>query len=67
VLLALSLGAAGIYTALVAVGFWETVVNILVVAGAIYAFAIQRFESSRRRSSVFDSERTWRVGSVRNK
>lgn len=47
VLLTVSLGAAGIiYAALVAVGYWGTVANILVVAGAFYAFVIQRFEQT---------------------
>jgi hypothetical protein len=45
VLLGMSLGAAGIYCALVAVGYWETVANVLIIAGAFYAFVIQRFES----------------------
>lgn len=40
----LSLGAAGLYTALVAVGYWETVYQVLLTAGAFYAFVIQRFE-----------------------
>jgi hypothetical protein len=43
-LLVLSLCAAGLYTALVATGYWETVYQVLLVAGAIYAFVIQRFE-----------------------
>jgi hypothetical protein len=45
VLLAISLTAAGLYYALVAVGYWETVGNVLIVAGTFYAFVIQRFES----------------------
>ncbi|HET9878866.1 MAG TPA: hypothetical protein VFQ81_06140 [Candidatus Limnocylindria bacterium] len=45
VLLAISLAAAGLYCALVAVGYWETVANVLLIAGAFYAFVIQRFES----------------------
>lgn len=45
VLLAVSLGAAGLYCALVAVGYWETIAKILVIAGAFYTFVIQRFES----------------------
>ena len=44
ILLAVSLGAAGIYAALVAVGYWTTVASILVYAGAFYAFVVQRFE-----------------------
>jgi hypothetical protein len=46
ILLGISLGAAGLYCALVAVGYWETVANVLLVAGAFYAFIIQRFEGS---------------------
>lgn len=46
VLLGVSLGAAGLYCALVAVGYWETVANVLIIAGAFYAFVIQRFEST---------------------
>jgi hypothetical protein len=30
---------------LVAVGYWETIAKILVIAGAFYTFVIQRFES----------------------
>lgn len=44
VLLVMCVGAAGLYTALVSVGYWETVANILMVAGAFYTFVIQRFE-----------------------
>ena len=42
----LSLGAAGVYTALVAAGYWETVCQVLVTAGAFYAFVIPGFEGS---------------------
>jgi hypothetical protein len=45
ILLGVSLGAAGLYCALVAVGYWETVANVLIIAGAFYLFVIQRFES----------------------
>ena len=45
VLLGISLGAAGINCALVAVDYWETVANVLIIAGACYAFVIQRFEA----------------------
>jgi hypothetical protein len=31
---------------LVAVGYWETVANVLVIAGAFYAFVIQRFDDA---------------------
>jgi hypothetical protein len=44
ILLGISLAAAGIYCALVAVGYWETVAHVLLIAGAFYAFVIQRFE-----------------------
>ena len=37
--------AYGAIYALVAVGYWETVANVLLIAGAFYAFVIQRFES----------------------
>jgi hypothetical protein len=43
-LLVFSVAAAGLYTVLVSVGYWETVANIIMVAGAFYAFVIQRFE-----------------------
>jgi hypothetical protein len=39
ILLGISIGAAGLYC------YWETVGNVLVTAGAFYAFVIQRFES----------------------
>ena len=45
ILLGVSLAAAGLYCALVAVGYWETVANVLIIAGAFYTFVIQRFES----------------------
>jgi hypothetical protein len=44
-LVILCLGAAGIYTVLVSAGYWETVGNVLIIAGAFYAYIIQRFES----------------------
>ena len=44
ILAAISFGSAGIYKALVSVGYWETVATILVISGAIYTFIIQRFE-----------------------
>ncbi len=40
----LSFVAAGLYNALVAAGYWETVLQVLLTAGAFYAFVIQRFE-----------------------
>ena len=45
ILLAISLAAAGLYSTLVYVGYWDTVAHILLVAGAFYAFVLQRFES----------------------
>jgi hypothetical protein len=41
----LALAAAGLYTVLVSVGYWETVANILIIAGALYAYVIERFEA----------------------
>ena len=43
-LIVICLAASAIYTALVAVGYWETVYQVLLTAGAFYAFVIQRFE-----------------------
>lgn len=54
VLLVLSIAAAGLYAVFVAVGYWETIANILITAGAFYAFVIQRFESTEK--SVFTPE-----------
>ncbi|RTE90669.1 hypothetical protein [Bradyrhizobium sp. LVM 105] len=45
ILLVLSIATAGLYCTLIAVGYWETIANILVTAGAFYAFVLQRFES----------------------
>ena len=45
-LVVLSLSAAAIYTALVATGYWETVYQVLLTAGAFYAFVIRRFEGT---------------------
>lgn len=44
-LLAISIGAAGVYTYLVEAGFWQSIVGILMVAGTFYAFILQRFEA----------------------
>lgn len=44
ILIVISLALAGVYATLVAVGYWQLVVSILVTAGAIYTFIIQRFE-----------------------
>lgn len=43
ILFLVSVLAAAVYTYLVNVGLWETVYNVLVTAGAFYAFIIQRF------------------------
>jgi hypothetical protein len=53
----LSLGAAGLYTALVAAGYWQTVAQVLLTAGAFYAFVIQRFESKAPLFSPEEMER----------
>ena len=45
----LCLAASALYTALVAVGYWETVYQVLLTAGAFYAFVIQRFEGKTLR------------------
>lgn len=42
----LSIVGAGIYTALVSADLWQSALVVLVQAGAIYTFVIQRFESS---------------------
>lgn len=57
ILLGISLAAAGIYTALVATGYWSSVAAILIAAGAFYAFVIQRFESSEPLFSPDEVER----------
>ena len=36
---------AAFYTLAVNTGYWELAANILMVAGAFYAFVIQRFEA----------------------
>lgn len=46
ILLAVSLAAAGLYTALLNTGYWPLVGGILVTAGAFYTFIIQRFETT---------------------
>lgn len=45
ILLGVSIVAAIIYTQLVAMGYWQSVVGILTIAAAIYTLFIQRFES----------------------
>ena len=44
VVAAVSIIAALIYTYFVSAGYWQTVVQLLIVAGAFYTFIIQRFE-----------------------
>jgi hypothetical protein len=44
VLLVVSLGIAGVYASLQSLGLWETLVPIIVWAGAIYTYFLQRFE-----------------------
>lgn len=46
----LSLVGAAIYISLVNAGLWETVYQVIVTAGAFYAFILQRLEP--RRSAV---------------
>jgi len=41
----ISVAAAGIYVALVDANFWQSALQILTIAGAIYTFIIARFES----------------------
>lgn len=42
--LLVSLVAAAVYTYLVTAGYWQTVANVLVLAGAFYTFIIARFK-----------------------
>lgn len=42
--LVLSVAAAGVYVVLVDINMWETVARVLVIAGAFYAYIIQRFQ-----------------------
>lgn len=44
IVLALSLIGAAIYSTLVAYGYWQSFVGVLITAGAFYTFIIQRFE-----------------------
>ncbi len=46
VLLVVSLVAAAGYTYLVAAGYWETVAQVLVIAGAFFTFVIARFQTT---------------------
>lgn len=43
---AVALLGSFLYTWLSSAGYWEAVYNILVTAGAFYAFILKRFESS---------------------
>lgn len=43
-LLVVSLIAAAGYTYLVATGYWQTVANVLVLAGSFYSFILARFK-----------------------
>lgn len=42
--LVLSIGSAAVYVAIAPTDLWPTIVQTLTVAGAFYAFVIQRFE-----------------------
>ncbi len=44
VVLITSLAAAGVYSAMVHAGLWDSLVGILTTAGAFYTFIIARFE-----------------------
>lgn len=39
-----SIAIAGGYCALVVAGYWQTIATVLVTAGVVYTFIIQRFE-----------------------
>jgi hypothetical protein len=41
-----SIALAALYSLVVYTGYWETVATVLTVAGAFYAFVIQRFEGN---------------------
>lgn len=43
-LFVVSLIAAACYTYLVAVGYWATVAQVLITAGAFYTFIVERFK-----------------------
>ena len=43
ILVVISLVSAGIYMLLVSVGYWETLAQILIVAGAFHNFIIRSF------------------------
>lgn len=44
VVLAISLIAAGVYTYLIAAGYWESVLAVLLTAGSFYTFILARFK-----------------------
>jgi hypothetical protein len=46
-LLLVSFAAAAFYTTAVSAGFWTVIRDVLITAGAFYAFVIQRFDQSR--------------------
>lgn len=45
ILAGIALLGAGLYTWLSSAGYWEVVYNLLVTAGAFYAFILKRFVS----------------------
>lgn len=47
ILLCVSVALSGLYLAFVAAGYWQTVAQILLTAGAFYAFIVQRFENPK--------------------
>jgi hypothetical protein len=47
ILAGVSLVGAGLYTWLSSAGYWQAVYNVLVTAGAFYAFVLKRFEASK--------------------
>lgn len=42
------LGVSFVLSIAAAAGYWETVANVLIIAGAFYACIIQRFEAKKR-------------------
>jgi hypothetical protein len=47
VVLAVSLAAGALYYALYSAGYWESVREILIVAGAAYAYILERFKKEK--------------------
>lgn len=45
ILAGISLVGAGLFTWLSSAGYWDVVYNVLVTAGAFYAFVLKRFEA----------------------